>query len=984
MEISTQIQNHSKNTNYKKQNNKSEVRYIKNNLSSDVVQFSTSKANNSVNFTGLFGAFKGKSKVALGTVETIVETAETLTNKAVNIIKEAKDKESQIHDVIGSKYKGEDKLASKLASSLEDNRQNFNATTRKELRVLINDARVNLSALMDVTRNIHYQLPVHNSMLTDIYKKMLAQNEPIKDENKLKELLRGYFHKNIAEIEFSKQDKDDMFLAIKRLQKAFSNNANFSEGFVMAVKHGNADYADVLLKAGCDPFFEQSEKCIIHGDPLESSNEKIKQVFSFDNIATQGIKNNNDNVFRKTVAYFAKGLKSDAPEWEKFTLTVKNNTETREAFDKYMSIISAKKTEIIKQEKIQLATKLAKEKKQRQDIIVNKVVEVLKNDESFEKFAEIIKNEDYSLNPSILKGLQNRFMLEEVDKTKPQNTLKFVDAAIDAEKDPAIKQSRIDEFNKFLGDLKTVVSSEKLSDFVYLDIEKSNLTKEQKTKFLQAKLLKKMEPLGISLDNIYDINKIEQFVNEEDLLGQINTPLNEQNETLLHILSDIPITEQNKETYEKVLDKLGSTNEINWNVPDNAKNTPVHKAIMAENIPYVKLLANKKADFFALNGNGENALEIEKRINNPQITEILNTIKHDNPKLIELAELGSSSGISMLIKNPRFNINTRDINGNTAWKIAARKDDISIMEALENHPDLDVMAIDKNGDSAGIEASSNSSLSALKKLAKLNHPDFNPNYINIQASPPRTMLHNAEDEVALEEVLKLPNIDTNLTSEKLPPAAFTFIDSNKLDMFKTLISYPKTKLDISYKGTNLVDYIGQALIKAVADAEGEYSGENYHKLQVLKKIMPILTEEKNKRMVASVSAIVKKNEMLDFDTINSYINYPNFKDIADKPLNAAGEKIGHFLSDVQVNENNMDEVLKTFKILLNNEYNFNQADNFGRTALGKSVVAENEFITELLIKNGADPKSAIELASKSKNPQIRKMFEKYVQNNKTK
>lgn len=115
-------------------------------------------------------------------------------------------------------------------------------------------------------------------------------------------------------------------------------------------------------------------------------------------------------------------------------------------------------------------------------------------------------------------------------------------------------------------------------------------------------------------------------------------------------------------------------------------------------------------------------------------------------------------------------------------------------------------------------------------------------------------------------------------------------------------------------------------------------------------------------------------------SVDQILQIVNLKNINDKIINIRGERIGHFLPEIEIGKNNYQDINKINKIIKSLKeagYDFDCVDDFGYTALQKAVESENVAIASILLNAGSKPWNFSKIkkyALESDNEDLKELF----------
>lgn len=471
-------------------------------------------------------------------------------------------------------------------------------------------------------------------------------------------------------------------------------------------------------------------------------------------------------------------------------------------------------------------------------------------------------------------------------------------------------------------------------------------------------------------DNIYTMKDFMKLFNSKDIwkIKSLNVPINENNETLLDVFINIDPQEyddiQEQTNVIKYLNDY-DFNCIKWDYADKYGSNYALKAVEAENIPMIKLLLEKKADFTQRNKFGTCAVEAALNSPNSAIREMFADIKVNSPEFVKLAQMGSVSGMEMLLKKGYIDINSK-YGDYTAWLASAVYGKANAAEFLMTQPDVDFNAVDSSNNKFAALAVQNKSEEIITNIfPKLTSEQLDINYINNNTTIYENVVRYLSPEM-FRDVLDLKSADPNIETDKKDPIAFQLIFKGDLERFK--IACESGKLDltqtISFNKYNLQDYINHLL-------------QDKQKKQFLEALAIAV----DKKIVNDVKKIVEENGVLSLKNINEFLDYPKAKNIVSSTLSDTNERIGHLLLDNEINPENMFDILNLAEKIHKLDPNaFTYRDKFGTSAIDKALLAENNILFEFMTQNSSltdyDITKLKQIAQEMKISKITQMVDK--------
>jgi len=414
--------------------------------------------------------------------------------------------------------------------------------------------------------------------------------------------------------------------------------------------------------------------------------------------------------------------------------------------------------------------------------------------------------------------------------------------------------------------------------------------------------------------NIYDIN------NWDSILDEFLKPGSDSETAAIYFtlnnLPDIFLTEENKEQYQKVINRLSQI-DGDWNITtEDTGDNLAHRAAVAEN-PLLIKLANEKGVSFSQKNN------------------------FDKTAFDYLEEYGSN-----LADLQGYKINYLELPD------YAEKDLVSVMKMVLKHPYIDINSINKNGNNSAIVAAKNDSVHVLEFLNGIE--DFDINYRNPKTG--KNALESAANADTMYQLLKNPRINPNLTDGSNPPLAFKFLSNqydydianNKDDMMKFQCLLNSSQLDIH------ATYKGQTLAEALKEYIDNLAGKDVdisHSMS--KELTAILNRAIGKDLVNKTRAIVDKNGILSLKQIKEFLQFPGVEEVINEPLNDLNETIGFFVADTELTFGNIKEIEQIMNLLDKNNYDFIFRHNrMGQSCYDKAVDADNAVMIDYMRRIG--------------------------------
>lgn len=410
-----------------------------------------------------------------------------------------------------------------------------------------------------------------------------------------------------------------------------------------------------------------------------------------------------------------------------------------------------------------------------------------------------------------------------------------------------------------------------------------------------------------------------------------------QNFTLIDKITNIPVTEKNKPIISQIVAKLAETEQL----PDNTlfRRAGITAAKQG-NVELLKLFESRHIHF---------ANYLDEPIDNfpKEVQGILRNAKVNNMDILAFIDYPSYLE-TYLKEHPNVDINSTDHHGNTLVSHAINSKSLATLKVLATRDDVDWNVTDIDGKTPLMQlltrTNRNSSDLEYKKqvleiLRELPKGKLNVNYINPNGFESYTGAYTALTEVLfypdgeyelLDDLLKFPDIDTNLNPQSDMPLCLSCVSDFKT--FKKLYEHPNT--DIS-------------LIK---DEHFEKLRNNEH-VRFDYQINRYLKEQSDKMFAKWAKNLYEKNGILTVDEIEKFINYENFSDIANTQFNVFGENIAHLLVDIFPSIDNpkeLGQIAQIVRKLKENNFDFNLKDELDRTPLDKAIEAENNIIADLL------------------------------------
>lgn len=414
-------------------------------------------------------------------------------------------------------------------------------------------------------------------------------------------------------------------------------------------------------------------------------------------------------------------------------------------------------------------------------------------------------------------------------------------------------------------------------------------------------------------DEILEKYDIYDIKNWSEILDEISEYDDEKSSNTIRFvvenLSDIFYSDDNKNDYKKIIERLQTING-NWNITDkNLGSNLAHKSLMAENPLLLQLAYDKEVDFLQKDISGKMPLDLMNEFDgSEEVIEVFNNMKINYPLIIELASSGVAAGIKMLLKKPYIDINSVDENGNNAGISAVEHDRVNVIKLLNNINSFDI------------------------------------NYVNPQNG--KSALLSVKNPETLTAILDNPQIE--LYDENKIPIMYKFIAQvesplkvhNIREIFKALLTHPKIDITERYKGKTIAD----ALKNYVSDSTNIVK----HQHNFYNELSEILNDAVSFKMHEKTKKIADKNGLLSLKEINDFIECPNANSVINLPLNDENEPIGFFVADIPADFKNISEILKIMTTLTEKGYDYSLKNTMGQTMLDKAKDADNELLVDYI------------------------------------
>lgn len=597
-----------------------------------------------------------------------------------------------------------------------------------------------------------------------------------------------------------------------------------------------------------------------------------------------------------------------------------------------------------------------------------------------------------SIMLSIHHYLPLRTFVKEFNSPSPKDRLEAFEQfkkLYDNETNQASKRTALETF---IGDVllsyNQLTTAERIqfaAQFPVSIIERDFMNADEIKEFIRPELIAPLK--NQRLKNIIDRNgigtqeKLLACLNDELMAPELlDIPYAYDNHS--NIIKDIAQTED-AVAMQKFLDKLSEMPFIpNSDEICEAANI----AGRSGNIKLLQLLKSKKVNLEQCRQNvGEFTPEVQKFFSN---------LKIQNPRLVEDLMNVKPYEMSQVYDLSKYDINSRDKDGNTIILKAARILDLSRIKALKDIDDVDWNATNKQGENISMiilnrmntdDYSPNNKLikAILAELRELPEGKFDINYVNqtpiygfgerIPFRLPYTTLNKffldriaGFNDVILDELLQFKNINPNICpNDSIPLLQWLAFSPPSFNMFNKLYHHPNTDRDITYLGQHWLDNL----------LHGD--------ILPSKSSLILLNDIINFRFVDKIKAIYEENGSFSINEIEKFIEYDNFKQIMMQSLNSIGENIGHFLPEIFVKEGSYDytKLRKICEKLQDAKFDFSKKDNLYRTPLMKAIEAENVEVAKLLLEFGKVKENDLHevkmLALNSENKELKNLFENF-------
>lgn len=604
----------------------------------------------------------------------------------------------------------------------------------------------------------------------------------------------------------------------------------------------------------------------------------------------------------------------------------------------------------------------------------------------FHNILEANNNEKNKINVLLGKGYLKSKYKEQFERWfKPQFSQKeiedkFITAATSSLNAKKLSQSSDYEVQKSFAsvyyDFLDVKNKEKYLDkIVELGITGFSIHVPHLEKASKMALDKFFDKHPDLKDGIYSMDDFIMLCRSDDFCkyAGFNVPVNEQEETLIDIFINIPPASDIKQK-RFFVDTFNDTPDfVKWDHTDKFGNNYAIKAVEAENIPMIKLLQEKNVDFSIRNKFGKNAIELGKESPNPVIRELFSNIKINSEELINLAKMGSTAGMKMLLEQEYIDVNSKNAKGLNSWLISAQQNKASVADFLKDIPEVDFSAKTKDGNNFAMTAIYNNSEDIITEIfPKLTPEQLDLNYIN---EDKKNTVYDIAARFAspkiFETILNLKSADPNICNDSIMPIAFQLITFKDKVRFKILCESGKLDTSAKFLNLSLQDYIKTHMLP-------ETQKDLIDNLSQQKEFLEILSIAVDKEFLNNIKKIVEENGVISMQNINEFLDYPNIKNIIKSALSDSDEKIGHLLTDIEVTPENMFQILNlTQRILKLDKDAFTYRDKFGQSPAERALLAENEIVYEIITQNssltGFDIEKLQKIALNVKNPKIKKI-----------
>lgn len=474
-------------------------------------------------------------------------------------------------------------------------------------------------------------------------------------------------------------------------------------------------------------------------------------------------------------------------------------------------------------------------------------------------------------------------------------------------------QKRIDLLKKIYlrigncADIPIKTLEDNLIKMKYLDVKdlsNNNLTAKE----LNQKIQEKLNNYISDKYDIYDIKNWNNILDEMQETGKRSDNSKLITSFVINNLPDVFYTEENKNEYKKVIEKLNNI-DGDWNVTDAFGNNLAHKAVEAENPLLIEFAKEKNIDFSRKNNAGKTAIDI---INSNRLSPIVNAVKVNSAEFINFARKGLISGLEIILSNPAIDVNSVDENGDNAGIIAASRGDAAMIRFLNKQNDFDINYINpKTLRSAYTSAKNNDILNAIMENPALNISKF-----------------DLSDYSELFRLLENPDNSVDNIEKLL----------NELSKNKDF------NLEIVYNGKSLREKIKEYAFKKDSGTQEQIHNRLYSNLE--KGI--------SNSFLNKARTIIEENGLLTLAQIEDFINYPKAENIINEPLNDFDEPIGFFIADIAVSGSNISDITNIIDKLKKLNYDFTVKNKTGQTLLDKTADTENIFLNEYLKSIGVE------------------------------
>lgn len=460
---------------------------------------------------------------------------------------------------------------------------------------------------------------------------------------------------------------------------------------------------------------------------------------------------------------------------------------------------------------------------------------------------------------------------------------------------------------------------------------KSSTDKENRDTIRNANIMREIK-LSKDHNGLKTPQDILNALNDRRCTGELLNFSGFDNSSIMDFIARIPYSEKDKETISKIAERLYKIYE-----PKDDDRSQKHAllAAMNGNNALLKFFEDKHVHYRHLITSPIESYpkQVRETIQNSKLNDRWGILKFNDAARLK----------THLEEHPEIDVNSRDYDGIGLILRAFKAENLDILKYLATRDDVDWNIRDNNGENILMHLISDKKdapdiefkKEVIKLLRELPEGKFDVNYVNYNNgavgrrypySALSSFLNGKTynlDENMFDELLKFPELDTNNMVYENVPLLVYLINGLSSD-FKKIYNHPNTNREVILNNPDL---------------------------EIPWRIQDFLEEEADKNVIKNIKEIYDKNGELTLEQIQQFIQYKNIDKIIDAKLNIVGENILHFLADINITSDNINQVEALVKLIAQNHLHYlNIPDDFGTTPIDKIINAENTKIADLIKK----------------------------------